>query len=341
MEKRVFVGNRLDSIAFFNDVKNGGNFHSFKELCTILRIPHGRFWFLQTGRRSLTITQFKKLFSYLPPELQKRYYKIIDIRPRNWGQIIGGKIAYEKIKDAFEKGRTKACEARSRKAESKFNILQTLNSDICEYLGAFAGDGFTNDNNSNYTIGFSGDSRYDFDYYLNTIIPISEKYFNLTHHHTRIDKNSMWISFYSKALFKMLTERFDMPKGEKWDKVLVPKEIMRSNIEHKTAFLRGTFDSDGCVSFDRRPIYKEPYMRVDITMVNTPILKQLNQILTELGINSSVLGNGKHLQICSKENVRKFFEIVGTSNKRHRTKVRQKYKNFEEWNPARFSYPVS
>jgi hypothetical protein len=76
-------------------------------------------------------------------------------------------------------------------------------------------------------------------------------------------------------------------------------------------------------------------MRVDITMVNVPILTQLNQILSELGIKSKVLGNGKHLHVTSKAEVRKFFEKVGSSNERHKTKIRQKYTDFDAWNPAK------
>ena len=47
-----------------------------------------------------------------------------------------------------------------------------LTEDLCEVIGAFIGDGFFNCyNNRTYQIEFSGDSRYDLEYYQQKIIP--------------------------------------------------------------------------------------------------------------------------------------------------------------------------
>lgn len=221
-----------------------------------------------------------------------------------------------------------------------FDINQPLTPDLCEFLGAISGDGFTNKYGRSHQTGFVGDSRYDMDYYTKVIAPIAKKHFNIPCSiYKRKTRNAVNVNLYSRLLFEMLTKRFGIPAGVKFDKVLVPNEILNGNMEHKIAFLRGAFDTDGCVFFDKRKTYKEPYMRVDITMYNIAILTQLHNILKELEIESKVLGNGKHLQVTSKKDVRKFFEKIGSSNERHRAKIRQKYSDFDEWNPAKL--PVS
>ncbi len=334
MENRIFVGNRENSIAFFKDIKVSGGFSSYQGIYHLLKVSHGNFWYIQTGKRSLTESKYKMLIEFLPQHIREKYQTIKIIRDANWGARKGGDATHYRHPNNILKARTIANRRAKEKIESQFDVNLPLTSEICEFLGAFAGDGCTNCYDGHHFTSFAGDSRFDWNYYQEKIIPITKKFFNMKHQTIRRKKNSMWVTFHSKLLHKMITERFQMPAGEKWNKVLVPQEIMKGKLENKAAFVRGVFDTDGCVFFDKRQIYKEHYMRVDITMINVPILTQLNQILTELGIESKVLGNGKHLHVTSKVEVRKFFEKVGSSNERHRAKIRQKYVDFDEWNPA-------
>ncbi len=216
-----------------------------------------------------------------------------------------------------------------------FDFNQPLTTGLCEFLGAFAGDGFTNIYGRHHQTGFVGDSRHDLEYYTYTISPIAQNCFNIKPSiYFRKTKNAINVNFYSRQLFYLLTRRFNMPAGIKFDKVLVPEEVRNHSIEFQAAFLRGVFDTDGCVFFDNRKTYREPYMRVDITMYNKPILTQLHHMMENMGITSKVLENGKHIQVTAKKDVKKFFEKIGSSNERHITKIEKKYSNFREWNPA-------
>ncbi|MBI2597968.1 MAG: hypothetical protein HYW50_02115 [Candidatus Diapherotrites archaeon] len=125
-----------------------------------------------------------------------------------------------------------------------------------------------------------------------------------------------------------------MPAGVKFDKVLVPNEILHGNPEHIIGFIRGVFDTDGCVFFDKRKTYKKPYMRLDLTMCNPQILGQIAEKLNGFGINAKCLRNGKHLQITSKKDVENYLKIVGSSNQRHISKIIKKHPNFVNYNPA-------
>ncbi|MEK6902937.1 MAG: LAGLIDADG family homing endonuclease [archaeon] len=300
----------------------------------MLKVSHGNFWYIQTGRRSLIDEKFELFLTFLPQDLQLKYREVVEIKSKNWGAQKGGNITFQKHPEQIVKARNLAHKKIKERANSQFDINQQITIDIAEFLGAFSGDGCSNVYSGHHFTSFAGDSRYDWKYYHERIIPTTKKYFNVEHQTIRKRGNCMWVTIHSKLLHKMITERFKMPAGEKWNKVLVPEEIMEGKLEHKLAFVRGAFDTDGCVFFDKRPTYKEPYMRVDITMVNVPILTQLNQILTEAGVPSKVLGNGKHLHVTSKKDVRKFFEIIGSSNERHISKIETKYPDFRSWNPA-------
>ncbi len=339
MENRIFVGTKSDTSRLFQDVIGEGKLGTQKNLVSSLHISRGNFWRYYTQDRLMPKKMFEFLLQFLSKTKQEEYRSISSQKPGNWGAQKGAMVTHKKYPNHIVKARSIANFNNRKRAETRFDLNQPLTTELAEFLGAFSGDGYTNNKKSHYTIGFAGDSRLDLNYYNSKIIPITQKLFNIEKGHFRIEGNCMWINFYSLALHKLIVDRFKMPAGEKWDKVLIPDEVMQSKIEHKTAFVRGILDTDGCVFFDSRPIYKEPYMRVDITMVNVPILTQIKQVLDEVGIESQVLGNGKHLHVTSKENVRKFLEIVGSSNERHISKVRKKYADFDEWNPARIPQP--
>jgi len=85
--------------------------------------------------------------------------------------------------------------------------------------------------------------------------------------------------------------------------------IKEANLEVRKGFLRGLFDSDGGVS--KRP-------RVHLTNQKISLLQLTKELLEQLGIKSRIspLGTLFRLWIDSKENNRKFFNIIGFSIKR-------------------------
>ncbi|MBI4043573.1 MAG: LAGLIDADG family homing endonuclease [Candidatus Diapherotrites archaeon] len=334
MENRVFIGGIDETKLFFEQAKRYGDFKTWKALWTFLEVGRGSFWNMYIGKTSIPKNIFLKLCKFLPKEHQKRYNHVAVVKDGNWGRKKGGRTTYSKHPEIFELGRKMPRKSNNMLGQRRFNFDQPLSSDLCEFLGAFAGDGFTNKYGRHFHTGFSGDNRYDMDYYNTKILPIAKRLFNINSAYVRKKGNGMWVNFHSKDLFELLTKRFGMPAGVKFDKVTIPTEIMKDRIEYKTAFVRGILDTDGCVFFDNRKTYKTPYFRIDITMFNIPILVQINQILTELGVHSKVLGNGKHLQVTSKKDVEKFLRIIGSSNERHISKIEKKCPNFRQWNPA-------
>ena len=103
----------------------------------------------------------------------------------------------------FDEGRKKGIHSikLSRRKHTKYLFSDfELTPEICEFVGAFIGDGFFNCyKNKLYHIEFAGDSRYDLDYYKKVIIPsIKSIVPNIKPHIYKVkSRNSIRIIFYS------------------------------------------------------------------------------------------------------------------------------------------------
>jgi len=203
-----------------------------------------------------------------------------------------------------------------------FDLPIPLSVGSCEFIGALIGDGFTNKHGSSYITEFCGDKRFDKNYYDELIIPLVQKMFQVKAH-LRYRDNTMWIRFNSVSIHKMLTERFGIPAGVKFDKVMIPKEIINSTPEFIASTIRGIFDTDGCVFFDKRGIYKEPYIRVALKLENPPLIRQVYGELLKLGVNAHRLKDNRIIQINGKEAVKEYIQKVGFSNKRHIDRIKK------------------
>jgi intein/homing endonuclease len=69
---------------------------------------------------------------------------------------------------------------------------------------------------------------------------------------------------------------------------VIPKEILKAKKNIVNACLRGIFDTDGGIIIDKRPSYKEPYIRIHLRMMSSKLVTQIHQILQEQGINARI-----------------------------------------------------
>ena len=201
---------------------------------------------------------------------------------------------------------------------SKFDLNMPLSVELCEFIGAFIGDGFTNKYGRHHLVEFTGDARQDKEYLLNHIGKNANALFAL-HYCPYFSKahNGMRIRFHNKQLFQFLTERFGMPKGKKCYTVKIPNEVLVARSELLSATIRGIFDTDGGLYIDNRPIYRKPYLRMELHMINPPLLNQVQTHLEKVGVKSKILSGGTRLQIMGKENVSDYLKKIGFSNRRH------------------------
>ncbi len=211
---------------------------------------------------------------------------------------------------------------------SKYNFKNIkLNAKICEFIGAYIGDGYlAHYGKYQYLIGISGDKRYDEDYLKNYLKPLIKRNFPFTGPllHYRNDENTLMLRVNSKKLYKIFI-KLGFHKGKKSRNIKIPKKILK-NKELMNAVLRGIFDTDGCVFLDKRKAYKNPYPRITLQLSSQGLVNQLEAYLSQnfkLYVNKSNRdGYRNYIEIYGHAQLKTFLKQIGFSNKRHLDKIK-------------------
>lgn len=161
-------------------------------------------------------------------------------------------------------------------SKNSFNYNLPLTADLCELVGSYIGDGCAS--RYGFMVQFSGDTKLDKHYFLNFHIPIISLYAPLLSYRLHNVKNSLRLTIYSKDFFSFFTKRLGFPIGPKTKTVKIPDVILK-NESFTKACLRGIFDTDGSIYFDKRAIYAKPYPRIELHMVSKDLLKQVHELL--------------------------------------------------------------
>ena len=245
------------------------------------------------------------------------------------GRRKGGLTTYKKYPHIFENGRRiglqKLLELHNQRS---FDINLELSTDLCEFVGAFVGDGFTGRYCKHYVTQFTGDARYESEYFRSSLAPIVQRLFNIAPH-IKTSGNTLRMNFYSKSLHLLLTKRFCMPLGRKNLTVKIPEEIIGRGQEFIAAALRGIADTEGTVYFDLRPNYDVPYPRIQICTTSSPLASQIRGILEKMRFSiynyeyERTERHAFHIEIYGLTQLQKWLREIGFSNDKHLNKIRQ------------------
>lgn len=164
---------------------------------------------------------------------------------------------------------------------------------IAEICGIHAGDGYLRNDGKRIELDISG-AVYEKDYYDKHVVPVFSAIFGL-----KIDaklfphRNTYGFVIRNKKIVEKI-HSLGFPYGKKAFDLSVPKFVLKSkNKQIKCMFLRGVFDTDGCITFDRRysKAYTEfkrkyhTYPRIIITTISERFFMGIQVILKDLGIN--------------------------------------------------------
>src|SRR3989339_1182025 len=326
---RIKFKKEENRISFFNSVKNKTG-KSWKDLRTELKIPKASFDNYKSGKLLIPENIFLRLLDFLNSEDKDTFIKVIEKMHDNFGQIIGGKSAYKINFKKFQEGRLKGLNKITKnKYKEKIIFNLKLTPEICEFIGAYIGDGtFNVYKNKTYRVEFAGDKRYDLQYYNNKIIPairtidpdIEPHFYN-----SYLKENAVRIVFYSKRLFTFLKDFIGFPPGKKTFTISIPEKIIKSNnpiLIYST--IRGIFDTDGGVFIDKRSKYKKPYPRIFLQTVSKPLYEQLVYYLSKefkLYTRFNPIRNIYIIEIYTINQVKKWMSLIGFSNTRHLNKL--------------------
>jgi len=142
-------------------------------------------------------------------------------------------------------------------------LPKKMTSDLAYLIGVFAGDGSLGyrPNKYEYSLKCVGNPKDEKEFYREIIKPKFKKVFGLQLNIQLFDKGTTFgFRVFSKSLVMYLTKMIGLPLGSKYNSLKVPP-IISSNTGLTKQFIKGLFDTDGCISFKKR--YRDyPYYPV-------------------------------------------------------------------------------
>lgn len=203
-----------------------------------------------------------------------------------------------------------------------------LTPEIAEIIGIHAGDGYLRFRTRNKgEIDISGNVE-EKPYYDNHVIPIFNKAFKTKIKGRYFSRGTYGFVTYNKKIRDYLFS-VGFPSGKKSHVVKVPQIILKSkNKKIYSMFLRGLFDTDGCLSFDKRYSKKYKkfincYPRIIITTTSKELCRGASMLLKRLSIEHFSFGyqptnlkyHYKYTIIINGSNrLKKWMKLVGMKN---------------------------
>lgn len=194
--------------------------------------------------------------------------------------------------------------------------IQNIIPEIAEICGIHAGDGHLRRNGKGFEISGSYEEK---EYYDQHIIPLFNSLFDLNIKGKFFPtKGTYGFSISSKAIIFFLIS-FGFPKGKKDDIVQIPEQILHSQDPTiRRAFLRGIFDTDGCITFDKRiyntSIFKKTrnyYPRILFSTISKKLAIGIKQLCEKEGFICKIYIYKSKKQT---ESLKYKLQIVGINN---------------------------
>jgi intein/homing endonuclease len=201
---------------------------------------------------------------------------------------------------------------------------------LAEICGIHAGDGYLRNDDKRRELDISGsvEEKSYYDYY---VIPLFQKIFNIKIQGKFFpSRNTYGFVIRERNIIEFLHE-LGFPFGKKTIIVEIPKVILDTNDKIiKSRFLRGLFDTDGSLTFDRR--HKEKYVKfkrkyhyyphIILSTISEKLHKQCSLLLKHLNIHytSQVYepeereSTRYRIWIFGEDQMQKWFKIVGSKN---------------------------
>ena len=204
------------------------------------------------------------------------------------------------------------------------------NENLSEFIGILTGDGYMNNYRKyDYVIEIAGHKNLDEDYLKNYVTDLSQELFNIKPFILyRKDQKTIYLRILSKAIYTYLKE-IGFKEGIK-GRIKIPLWIY-NNTSFMKFFVRGLFDTDGSISLKNKE--KKIYPVISIVSKSDLLLRKVSSFLKKQGITfyfckeKVIKPRYKkplitfRLQINGYKNLNKWFEIIGSCNQRHISKL--------------------
>ena len=332
MEDRIGFENADDRKEFFFVIRKAVAAESWLALAKRFELSRSHFQKYQYGECLLPESLFKKMLDCFSEQDGKVFREKVFTKPGNWGASKGGEITSGTHPEFVANARKFAVLAVKNRVLAIPPINMPLSEELCEFIGAVIGDGcvdgFLQGRNglSKYHVSITGHSMLDKDYLSRYHPELIRSLFGVKCNlYYRKDCNAMVMNIHSKTVFCLLTKRFGFVPGNKIYTTKIPSEILTAGEKFVFAAIRGIFDTDGCVFFDKRAPYKNPYPRIVIQIKSEPLFFQLKEILEKyFSIYAKCNRRNTYcVEIYGHAQFDKWMELIGFSNKKHLDRIKQ------------------
>lgn len=166
-----------------------------------------------------------------------------------------------------------------------------LNNDLAYLCGVFAGDGSISiekrNNQYKYYLTYTGNALDEKEFYHEIIAPRLRNVFGIEPKVKHNKRDNTYVSrINSKPIILFLTEIIGLPKGKKYDFLKIPELFLREE-SLVINFIRGLFDTDGCISFKKRDKPFPYYPVICLSSKSRKFLLQIAIFLKEMGFKFS------------------------------------------------------
>ncbi|MHB8860327.1 MAG: LAGLIDADG family homing endonuclease [Minisyncoccota bacterium] len=217
------------------------------------------------------------------------------------------------------------------KNKSGFKVLKPITTPrnsarLAELIGIFMGDGHVGP----YQATVVTNSETDFNHAL-FIKALIEDLFKVTVSlRTRKEKKSCELIISSKSVCDFLVNQ-GIPKGNKIKLGMHIPEWIRTNTLYRKAFIRGLFDTDGCVYVDTHVYKQKIYKNLGMAFANQslPLLYMFKESLESFGLNPTQKTEFR-VFLRRREDIERYFDLVGSSNEKHFNKVHQHFLSLQK-----------
>ena len=250
------------------------------------------------------------------PQLTK-HLQAGTILSNGWGRSKGGATRWARIVREERNG-AMATVRSFKKVRRAAETARCDDDGALELYGAMLGDGCLSYYFARYDgiyrkeLRISGNSVKDYYYFTHVLVPILRQIFGITVT-PKLRKTSQAIDIVVKniGVFDWFVQQ-GFPIGEKGE-IEIPERILALPPAKINKVIRGLLDTDGCISARRDEKYRYPY--VFICSKSKKLLGQIKIILRGQGINAYI--HADTVVVRGKENFRRWFELVGSSNPRN------------------------
>lgn len=219
------------------------------------------------------------------------------------------------------------------KIKSGFKILKKItkpkfSKSLAEFMGILFGDGHL----SNYQVIVTTNSQTDYKHALFVQLLMKKLFHTSTTIKKRKNENTITIISSSKALVNFLNQQ-NMPIGNKIKHGLSVPKWIKNNTTYQRAFIRGLFDTDGCIYLDKHKIGKRIYKHLGwtITSYADTLIKDIIIILQNNGFSPTHRSIQKSVYLRRQNEILRYFSKIGTSNPKHLERFQQFSGRVPKW----------